>query len=110
MTKTPFLTAIAAIALIGAACSTSSTASAQGAQQARAANACNAAGLDPSEEPYSECIRSLQQPTFAQYRGDTNSMQAQRACGAMGYKGGDYQACVGNLDQTLFDAQNINAR
>lgn len=74
----------------------------------QARDACAAAGLNPSEAPYAYCVQAADRPYAVP--ADDNMAQARIVCGRMGYTGESYTACVGNVDQTLFDQQNFLTR
>lgn len=71
--------------------------------------ACASAGLTPSEAPFTYCVEAAEQRYKAAAPND-DVVRAQQVCGAMGYAGEAYAACVGNVDQTLFDQQNFLTR
>jgi hypothetical protein len=114
-----FTLIVAALGLL-AACSGSVSGVAASLQHAQTQAACASAGLDPSEAPYVYCVMSLEQSGAALPAGGravpapapaigTPYNQAETACGNLGFApaSAGYANCVGNLDQTLEDAQRV---
>jgi hypothetical protein len=77
------------------------------AQTSQFRSACAASGLDPSEALFAYCVDGLQQQANPQYSSDSNATKAQNVCAVMGY--GSSSACVGNLQQTLFDRSKLRS-
>jgi hypothetical protein len=67
-------------------------------------------GLNPSEAPFTDCVKSLA-PAVADesYQRGDQMASIRRACAQMGARAGSqqYVSCVGNLNMTIDDANRV---
>jgi hypothetical protein len=126
MTRTAMFYGFAAL-IVGCALAGSSANAASSAPMSQVESACGSLGLNPSEVPYLDCIKSLAESAPAQsyatnppiqmsgaapYGGINTGYRAESSCAAIGLNPATarYSYCVSNLNQTMFDEQNFLVR
>ena len=125
MKRTAMFYGVAAL-IAGCAFAGPSASAASNAPMSQLESACRALGPEPGEAPYAYCIQSLAesaparsyamnpptQMSDAAADGGNTGYRAENACAAIGLNPATarYSDCVGNLNQILFDEQNVSAR